>query len=153
MCQLHPWILPAEPALERTSKYDYCCGNDHFAYQTWFDFYDNQHRLKKKDQYLATVGAEIFEKIFWQKIFNILQKKSNKNLIKKDQNPFLKFRLPQLMHIGQLSLYWKTSSKWDIVWYATTVAVCQEVNLSCQTWCRGFRKCILSRLKYPWIFK
>ena len=45
---------------ETTSKFDYCCGNSHFAHQTPFDFDDNQHRFKK-DQYIATVGAGILK--------------------------------------------------------------------------------------------
>ncbi len=53
---------------ETALKYDYCCGNGHFVYQTSFDFDDNQHRFKR-DQYAETMVAGILKKIFTRKIF------------------------------------------------------------------------------------
>ncbi len=53
------------------SKYDYHSGNGHFAYQTSFDFNDDQHSFKR-DQYAETVGAGSLKKIFWKFFFNFL---------------------------------------------------------------------------------
>ena len=90
---------------ETAPKYDYCCSNDHFAYQTPFDFDDNLHWFKK-DQYLATVGARILKKKYFAQKYLILCKKCKtniKNSIGNNQNPFLKFRLPQLLRLLSLS--------------------------------------------------
>ena len=64
---------------ETASKYDYCCGNGHFAYQTSFDFDGSQH-IFIKDQYAETVGAGILKKIFARKIFVFQQKNFEKIL-------------------------------------------------------------------------
>ncbi len=75
---------------EAASKYDYCCGNSHFAYQTSFNFDGNQHRLKKIP-ISSNCGSQNFEKIISIKNIEYFPKKwekNNKNSIKKNQNTF-----------------------------------------------------------------
>ncbi len=49
--------------METASKYDYLNGNSHFAYQTSFDFDENQYRFKK-EQHAENAGAGILKKVF-----------------------------------------------------------------------------------------
>ncbi len=64
---------------ETASKYDYDNGNGHFAYQMFFDFDENQRRVKK-DQYGGNVGAGILKNVFAWKISVFPQKNSEKIL-------------------------------------------------------------------------
>ncbi len=64
---------------DTASKYDYRCGNGHFAYQKSFDFDEKQYRFKK-EQCAENVGARILKKVFAWKIFAFPQKNSEKIL-------------------------------------------------------------------------
>ncbi len=76
---------------ETASKYDYCCDNGHFTYQTSFDYDANQHYLKED------VAAGMLKKNFALKIFAFLQNNSERILkIKPQYQPrFLNTHIPQ----------------------------------------------------------
>ncbi len=82
-------------------KYDYHSGNGHFAYQTSFDFNDNQHSFKR-DQYAETVGAGILKKYF---------EKKKKNFNKKNTKQFVKNPAPTVSAYCSLVTVCKPPSK------------------------------------------